>query len=344
MAAAGEPWELIVAMKQDSICSKMLSFFGRPYARTVLASCIWKDRDEASAPLAESPFLCTTSEAAKAWVEDQRLRWQQRSRRYGTRAADQLHPSATLHYAPSASDGRPLLLLGGMGPMAGLAGFEQAHAHNPKREIILHQACRLPCRTQAIEAETRGDTRIASMLLDGLADVLGRLLPLGRHDAEMVMLCNTVHHFIDRLDGRLLEGIRLRLLPDAAIAAAVRLAPRRLILLTTEGSRLSGHYARAAKAAGLSWCEPDDTENALLQRAIFGGVKRGDEKQLLAAGDALFQLLAMRPEPPDALLAGCTEIPFMLDVLRRRGSAVTRAYLDRVATIDPVAEALKSMP
>lgn len=295
-------------------------------------------------PSTERTLRLADSEALFAWADEQRRRWQQRSRQLGAHAADQLHPCTTLHYTPPRTNGTPLLLLGGMGPLAGLVGFERAHARAPQREIVFHQACALPCRTQAIENEARGDGDAAMAVVAGLTSAFDDLLAtLGQRDAELVVLCNTVHHFLPRLLDRLPPRVRFHPLPCAAMAAARRLAPRSLLLLATKGTRQSGFYARGAEAAGLRWHEPDKEEQYLLQRAIFKGVKGGDEERLLADGDALLQRLARREEPADALLAGCTEIPLLLSALRKRGSAETRAYLDRVAVIDPVSETLDTL-
>lgn len=294
-------------------------------------------------PFTEQVHRCITAEAVHVWLEDQRRRWRERSHRDGIRAADQRHPCVTLHYLPPQSRGIPLLLLGGMGPLAGLDGLARAHAFNPQREIVLHQACRLPCRTRAIKAEAQGDGSIAAALVDGLGRAIKRLLPQGRERAEMVMLCNTAHHYLPHLNGCLPGGVRFHSLPNAAIAAAGRYAPRRLMLLTTEGGRLSGLYARAAAEAGIRWQEPDAEEHRLLQKAIVRGVKGGDEAVLLAAGGALLQRLVRRSEPPDALLAGCTEIPILLTALRERGDEACRDYLARTVVIDPVAETLDNL-
>jgi aspartate racemase len=304
---------------------------------------LWMHCSGVSMPFTEQIHRCTTSQSAHAWLADQRRRWRERSRLDGARAADQRHPSVTLHYLPPQSRGTPLLLLGGMGPLAGLDGFAQAQARNPQREIMLHQACRLPCRTLAIKAEARGDASVATALVDGLGAAIDQLLPRLRERAEMVMLCNTAHHYLPHLTGRLPGGVRLHSLPKAAITAAGHLAPRRLMLLATEGGRLSGIYARVAARAGLRLLELDVEEHRLLQKAIVRGVKGGNEAILLAAGGALLQRLSRRPEPPDALLAGCTEIPIILAALRERGSDLCRNYLARTAVIDPVVETLDAL-
>ncbi len=294
-------------------------------------------------PFTEQVHRCSTSKAATDWIDEQRHHWRERSYHAGVLAKDQRHPNVTLHYLPPQPHGNPLLLLGGMGPLAGLDGFIRAHARNPQREIVLHQACRLPCRTRAIEAEVRGDGSVAAALVDGLGDVFARFLPHGRKSAEMVMLCNTAHHYLPRLAQRLQEGIRIHSLPSAAITAAGRLSPRCLMLLTTEGGRLSGLYTRAAAEAGLHWQLPDMEEHRLLQKAIVRGVKGGDEAIMLGAGRELLRRLANRVEPPDVLLAGCTEIPILLAALREKGSESCRAYLRNTSVIDPVSETLDSI-
>jgi aspartate racemase len=287
-------------------------------------------------PSTEQVHRCVTPDAARDWVDEQLRLWRERSRRDGTQAADQRHPCVTLHYQPLQVGGAPLLLLGGMGPLAGLDGFSRALEHHSQREIVLYQACHLPCRTEAIKSEARGEDSIATVLMEGLEGAINHLLSWANGSAEMVILCNTVHHYLPRLPDRIPDDIRLHHLPLTAIAAAARLAPQRLMLLATEGGRLSGLYSRAATDAGLNWQEPNDKEHRLLQQTINRGVKGGDTETLLAVGGELMQQLISRPNPPDALLAGCTEIPIILDTLRTRGDEEVRIFLERTEVIDPV--------
>lgn len=284
----------------------------------------------------------TTPAAVQRWIDEQRGAWQERSRLLGGRAADQSHPCITLHYTPAQTHGAPLLLLGGMGPLAGLEGLELALTRDPQREIVFHQACTLPCRSAAIAAETRGDPQPGKAVLGGLRFALDKLLaPLGPRSADLLVLCNGAHHFLPRLGHRLPPRIRLHPLPYAGVNAARRLAPHRIMILATEGARLAGLYARAAEATELRWCEPDPEERRLLQRAIFRGIKGGDPDSLHHDGVALVEHLANRNEPVDALLAGCTEVPLLLSALRQADNR--HPWLEQVTLIDPVVETLNSL-
>jgi hypothetical protein len=42
----------------------------------------------------------------------------------------------------------------------------------------------------------------------------------------------------------------------------------------------------------------------------------------------------------DCILAGCTELPLTIDLLKRRGTPAVAALLSRVKIIDPLEEAL----
>jgi aspartate racemase len=286
----------------------------------------------------------TDPNTVRAWVNEQRLGWRDRSLSLGMRAADQLHPSVTLHYVPPQVRGNPLLLLGGMGPMAGLDGFDLALSLDPWREIVLHQACNIPCRTYAIQIEARGDGRAAETVVTLLhAEIDYLVSQVKARAANLIVLCNTVHHFLPRLLQHLPPEISFHPLPSAAMTAASRLAPRRLMLLTTEGTRFSGFYSRAAEKAKLNWCEPNEEERYLLQHAIFKGIKGYGSDSLLMNGDNLIECLAHRNEPVDALLAGCTEIPLLFAALREQGNAYTRAYLNQITVIDPVFETLNAL-
>lgn len=282
---------------------------------------------------------CTTLWGAKAWIDVERHLWQERSRCLGTRATDQAHPSVIFNYRPSTPSGPSVLLLGGMGPLAGLLGLEAALRRHPTRAITLYQACHLPCRSRAIAAQTQGDKRGAKAVTAALRKALETLTAMGGRDADLVVLCNTAHHFLPRMTAWLPQGIRLRGLPQAALEKAGGLNPKRLMLLSTEAARLGGLYPRAAESGG-RWCQPEWEAQALLEGAIFQGVKGGNRHRLLADGEAFVRWLLDHPDPPDAWLAGCTEIPLIVEALLRDGSEVVRRYLQGIAVIDPVNEAL----
>ncbi|HEX7676828.1 MAG TPA: hypothetical protein VF713_01805, partial [Thermoanaerobaculia bacterium] len=80
----------------------------------------------------------------------------------GEEVSDQAFPVALFALRPAGTVLAPLVLLGGMGPLAGAKGFARACAvFGESREILLLQACSIPDRTQVILADGRSQSGIS---------------------------------------------------------------------------------------------------------------------------------------------------------------------------------------
>ena len=82
------------------------------------------------------------------------------------------------------------------------------------------------------------------------------------------------------------------------------------------------------------------TLSRLLMRAIFEGIKSLDERRAVELGNEFFETILRSGHDYDCILAGCTELPLTIDLLRRRGSPAVAAFLSRVKIVDPLEEAL----
>lgn len=117
---------------------------------------------------------------------------------------------------------------------------------------------------------------------------------------------------------------------------------KQIMALYTEGTRLCGIYADAFQSKGLPYFEAKDNLKHLepfLMRSIYG-VKYFDDAAILDGGTSLFNGLCRIERKFDCILAGCTEIPFIIDHLKAKGDDTVRSFLMRAPLIDPVAEAL----
>ena len=57
-------------------------------------------------------------------------------------------------------------------------------------------------------------------------------------------------------------------------------------------------------------------------------------------GNEFFEAVLRAGQDYDCLLAGCTELPLTIELLKQRGSPAVAAFLSRVKIVDPVEEAL----
>lgn len=153
--------------------------------------------------------------------------------------------------------------------------------------------------------------RQAAMFLDGqdpgpIIGEMGRRLEAAGADF-LVMPCNSAHSFVHELvDSTSIPFVSIVL---ATADASTRF--RRVAVMATDGCLASGLYQDALAQRGVEVVTPTDQQLADLM-ALIGRVKAGDTgkrvkssmqgiaKALLAAGS-------------EAVIAGCTEIPLVLD-------------------------------
>ena len=196
-------------------------------------------------------------------------------------------------------------VLGGMGPEATVdfmarvialtpAGKDQDHIH-----MIVDHNPTVPNRQDAILAggEDPGPA---------LAEMARRLEAAGAD--FLVIPCNTAYVFeksiVDAVDIPLVSIIDLTIaaLPDGCTAAG---------LLATDGCLKAGVYQEALAAKGVAAIEPSASDMCTLMAAV-NAIKAGDTGPGVA--ETMRRLaVALVGQGADAIIAGCTEIPLVLD-------------------------------
>jgi aspartate racemase len=122
----------------------------------------------------------------------------------------------------------------------------------------------------------------------------------------LVMPCNTAHAFRDAIVAAV--DIPLVSIIDVTVDACAGAAA--VGVLATDGCLASTVFQEALAARGLRAVLPDDAEIAELMRLITR-IKAGDQGPDVAAGmRKLAEALVARGA--DAIIAGCTEIPLVL--------------------------------
>jgi aspartate/glutamate racemase len=99
-------------------------------------------------------------------------------------------------------------------------------------------------------------------------------------------------------------------------------------------------FSAPFRDAGIDFEEPSPALGRLLMRAIFEGVKALDDRRAVELGNQFFETILETGCDYDCVLAGCTELPLTIDLLRLRGSNAVAAFLSSVRIVDPMEEAL----
>jgi aspartate racemase len=195
-------------------------------------------------------------------------------------------------------------VLGGMGPAATVdfmatviamtpADRDQDHIH-----MIVDNDPKIPARQDAI-------------LKDGvdpgpaMAAMAQRLQGAGAD--FLVIPCNTAHAFSSQVTAAV--NIPLLSIVDATVAACSEFDT--IGLLATEGCLRSEIYQHALKKANKKLLLPSDQELQEFMQLTYR-IKRGDKGPDVAAGMLAFAN-ALRERGAQAIVAGCTEIPLVLN-------------------------------
>ena len=204
--------------------------------------------------------------------------------------------------------GKIVGVLGGMGPnatvdfMAKVIALTPADRDQDHIHMLVDHNPKVPNRQAAIldNGEDPGPE---------IAAMARRLEAAG---AEFLVIpCNTAYVF----KASILEAVSIPLISiiDETIAAVSEKSPtaKSVGLLATNGCLKANVYQQALRARGLSPVLPDDDQLDELMDLI-NGIKSGDQSE--AVSDAMCVLAnALVSCGAQAIVAGCTEIPLVLD-------------------------------
>jgi aspartate/glutamate racemase len=265
---------------------------------------------------------------------------------------DQDQPEEVFGLFPARPDLPPLAIVGGMGPLAGAQAFRKACGRfQDSRALVLYQACSLPDRSTVILGEDGPDTplcyEIALRLADAVRLAVDHLGPPPSQPARCIIACNSAHYFWPLVARELRQTtarpreMQMISLVDSSLQALRSRSSRRTLLLATEGARAGKVFSAPCLDAGIVFDEPSPAQSRLLTGAIFEGVKSLDPRRAVQLGNEFFETILRSGRDYDCVLAGCTELAPLIDLLRRNGSPGVTAFLSRVTIVDPVEEALR---
>ena len=278
----------------------------------------------------------------------------ERVRRKGGIYRDQDHPLEILTLSAATPTAPPLLLIGGMGPLAGLVGFETAcRRFHRNRSILLLQACDIPCRTTAISKSCAASpNRIDTRLINAISHALSQgVMMVEAHECEVILLCNTAHYFLPAAmqcfhntpsaDQRRLT---IHSLISAAADEALKLGYRRVLVLATRGTCIAELYTEALRQRDIKPITPTQRAQTWLDKAIHDGIKAHNSELARHAWQTCLHALEINAEDIDGVIAGCTEIPLLLELTTSHtANDPTTDLLSKTGIIDPLDCLLKQL-
>ncbi|MGA8133864.1 MAG: aspartate/glutamate racemase family protein [Pseudomonas gingeri] len=275
----------------------------------------------------------------------------------GLTVTDQDYPEEVFCLFPARPHRPPLAIVGGMGPLAGALAFRQAcQRFQNSRVVVLYQACSMPDRSTVILGEGQPDTPLCHEVAVRLADAVRMAVDFvsgANQPAHCIIACNSAHYFWRLLAddlrqtaarvGKMSCNVRMISLVESAVNALRLQSCKRALLLATEGAQAGKVFSAPCRDAGIAFDEPSPTLSRLLMSAIFEGLKSLDERRAVELGNEFFESILRCGRDDrryDFILAGCTEVPPTIALLRLRGSPAVAAFLAHVKIVDPMEEAL----
>ena len=195
-------------------------------------------------------------------------------------------------------------MLGGMGPdatvdfMAKVIALTPAEADQDHIHMIVDQNPKVPNRQDAILADGEDPGPV-------MAEMAKRLETAGAD--FLVVPCNSAFGFAGAVSGAV--SIPLVSIVEVTVKACEGFSS--VGLMATDGCLQSDVYQDALAAAGIAVELPDEDELADLM-ALLNGIKAGYQGESIARDmGALAAALVARGA--EAIIAGCTEIPLVLN-------------------------------
>ncbi len=217
-----------------------------------------------------------------------------------------------------------LLLLGGMGPLAGVHGMKEVlRNYDGTQSVTLFQACGIPQRST--------DEDITGVLEHAVSSAL-KQCPKDK-TIELIVLCNGAHKFIHQALSDKHPHIKLCSLKHSVETNARLFKGQKNIALQTQFSAQSGIYGKSNTLRSLHEIpELSTLQNNVTE--IINGVKSFDKHQVIKNAIQLFEPL--KEWGAQKLLLGCTELPIALEYLKSEGNAQLVCYLNSIELIDPL--------
>ncbi len=189
-----------------------------------------------------------------------------------------------------------------MGPLATCDFFEKIIRMTDASADIEHIPILIDCNPRIPD-------RVKAILYGGedpVPEILKSARRLTASGAEVLLMgCNTAYYFYDRVNEEL--SVPLVNMPYETAMGAKRSGLRKVGLLATDGTVLSGVYAKELEKAGVEQILPDETGQKYVMDMIYSGIKAGNSE--IDPSGFIRTVDKMMEDGAEAVILGCTELP-----------------------------------
>ncbi len=220
---------------------------------------------------------------------------------------------------------RHLLLLGGMGPLAGVYGARDVVKNINNTSITLFQACGILERKVGVEVSP-----YLSSALKSAVDVCpdDKLI-------DLIVLCNSAHHYIydALLHCNLQHRFNFYSLIDSVKTNLNIFRDKKSIVLQTDFSAYNGLYTPLDNLYSLDDI-PTLVEYKKYLSDIIEGIKSFNKEKVLRSAETLFK--ALYDHGIEMVLLGCTELPIAIEYLKQQDTTLPIEVLESFEFINPL--------
>ena len=202
------------------------------------------------------------------------------------------------------NSGKTLGILGGLGPMSSVYFYEMLTEHtlaerdSDHLNILLSSRADTPDRTEFITG--RSDRNPIYTMMSEVSKLIGA-------GADIIAIpCNTAHYFYDRVASRV--SVPIINIIDQTVSFCSQKGFRRVGVLATEGTALSGAYRSAFAAAGIEYFTCGAEEQSIINDIIYGKIK----KNIIPSREDFDKAAAsLIDKDCEAIILGCTELSLL---------------------------------
>ena len=191
-----------------------------------------------------------------------------------------------------------------MGPLATVDLFKRIVMKTPAKKdqdhprIIIYNNSKVPDRTAYILG--RGE--------DPLPELIDSAKKLESCGADFIIMpCNTAHYFVEEIQKAV--SIPLVSMIEATAEHIEKLGLKRVGLLATTGTIVTGIYQRALGRRGIKAIVPSEEDQEKVMKGIYEGVKAGS---LELGRGLLLEVVKKLERESEGIIAGCTEVSVAL--------------------------------
>lgn len=253
--------------------------------------------------------------------------------------ADQCFNSGILTYIPLGGENHThVLLLGGMGPLAGAYGMKECLSFfKDEYSVTLFQACFIPKR------DSSNDITIS--LFTALEFAVSQCPQ--HKNIELIVLCTSAHPYMEGVLKHFYEHshyrekkIRFHSLKTSVEKKAVSSGKLKCIALQTNFAAKMGIYDDFEHIYSMHSIPSLSNYQKNLSLAIEG-VKSFDTNSMLLNAIKVFH--ALKDYGAKRLLMGCMELPIIVDSLKQKAPEDIQEYLQSISLFNPLLLTLEEL-